>query len=143
MVKILPSDIQAWVTQCCCQWSVPQEHPQVPRDVALGVPPSRPAPDHRLQPVLGAELPKVVKKRGRTLTPHEYRRVIDAIPAQHRLMSQVAIETGLHWGELIALRPRHIEVAQKRPIRGQLLCGSTQLPMHTGVSPNGYVTVDT
>lgn len=51
------------------------------------------------------ELPKVVTKRARTLTPDEYRRILDAVPQAHRLMIQVAIEAGLRWGELIAVRP--------------------------------------
>jgi len=46
-------------------------------------------------PCAETELPKVVARRARTLTPAEYRRVLEAIPAQHRLMVQVAIETGL------------------------------------------------
>ena len=64
-------------------------------------------------PCSKTELPKVVKKRSRTLTPTEYRRVIEAIPEQHRLMIQVAIETGLRWGELIALRPRHVDLPRR------------------------------
>ncbi len=55
------------------------------------------------------ELPKVVARRARTLTPAECQRVLDAIPDRHRLMVDTAIETGLRWGELIALRPRHFD----------------------------------
>jgi|TARA_Y100000114_G_scaffold20463_1_gene16424 integrase len=43
------------------------------------------------------------------VTPDEYRRILDAVPDKYRLMVQVAVETGLRWGELIALRPRHLD----------------------------------
>jgi integrase len=54
----------------------------------------------------------VIKKKARTLTPHEYDAILAALPAQHRLMVETAINTGLRWGELIALsspppRSRH------------------------------------
>ena len=40
------------------------------------------------------ELPKVVLRRSRTLTPEELDQLIQAIPAWHRLMVETAIETG-------------------------------------------------
>lgn len=51
------------------------------------------------------DLPKVITRRSRTLTPAEYQTLITAIPARHRLLVETAIETGMRWGELIALRP--------------------------------------
>lgn len=51
------------------------------------------------------ELPKRVKKTTRTLTPVEYVAILAALPARHRLMVETAINTGLRWGELIALKP--------------------------------------
>ncbi len=56
------------------------------------------------------ELPKVVKKKARTLTPIEYDAILTALPAQHRLMVETAINTGLRWGELVALKPRHLNL---------------------------------
>jgi integrase len=48
-------------------------------------------------------------RRTRTLTPDEFGRLIAAIPERHRLLLVVtAIETGTRWGELVALRSRHI-----------------------------------
>jgi integrase len=38
----------------------------------------------------------------------EYVAILTALPAQHRLMVETAISTGLRWGELIALKPRHL-----------------------------------
>ena len=37
--------------------------------------------------------PKVVKKKARTLTPGEYVAIVAALPAQHRLMVETAINT--------------------------------------------------
>jgi integrase len=55
------------------------------------------------------ELPKVITRRSRTLTPAEYDTLIATIPDRYRLL----IETGMRWGELIALRPRHIDFLTK------------------------------
>ena len=60
------------------------------------------------------ELPKVIARRSRTLTPDEYdAAAVAAIPDRHRLMVETAIETGMRWGELIALRPRHIDFLRR------------------------------
>jgi len=70
--------------------------------------------DITFNPCEDTELPKVIAKRTRTLTPEEYDRILAALPDQHRLMVEVAIGTGLRWGELIALRPRHLDLATGR-----------------------------
>ncbi len=59
------------------------------------------------------ELPKVIARKSRTLTPEEFDRLINALPDRHRLMVETAIETGMRWGELIALRPLHIDFLRK------------------------------
>ena len=65
------------------------------------------------------ELPKVITKKTRTLTPEEYDALIAAIPARHRLMVETAIETGMRWGELIALQtpPHRLPHAARSPSR--------------------------
>jgi len=60
-------------------------------------------------PCAHTELPKVIATRQRTLTPQEFDLLLDAIPERYRLMVETAIETGMRWGELIALKPRHID----------------------------------
>jgi integrase len=40
-------------------------------------------------------------------------RLIAAIPERRRLLVATAIETGMRWGELIALRPRHIDFLRR------------------------------
>ena len=67
-------------------------------------------------PCAHTELPKVIKKKTRTLTPAEYDAILTSLPAQHRLMVETAINTGLRWGELIALKPRHLDLI-KRTLR--------------------------
>jgi len=64
-------------------------------------------------PCAHTELPKVIKKKARTLTPEEYISILTALPAQHRLMVETAINTGPRWGELIALKPRHLDLIER------------------------------
>jgi integrase len=105
MGKILPSDIQAWVTTAAAGGlaaSGIRKYHMMLHSVF------RRAVRDRIitfNPCEETELPKVVTKRARTPTPDEYRRILDAVPQAHRLMIQVAIEAGLRWGELIAVRP--------------------------------------
>lgn len=64
-------------------------------------------------PCAHTELPKVIATRTRTLTPEEFDVLISAIPQRYRLMVETAIETGMRWGELIALKPRHIDFLRR------------------------------
>src|SRR3954452_13764416 len=113
MGKILPSEIQRWVTtateNCLCAASVRKYHTMLHsvferalRDRVV-----------TFNPCAHTELPKVVKKKTRTLTPTEYVAILTALPAQHRLMVETAINTGLRWGELIALKPRHLDLIKR------------------------------
>ncbi len=78
------------------------------------------------------ELPKVVKKKARTLTPAEYAAILDALPQRHRLMVETAINTGLRWGELIALKPHHLDLATRK-----LSVEETIVEVSTKNSPTG------
>jgi integrase len=130
--RILPSDVQRWVTTATAGGlsaaSVRKYHTMLHsvfkralRDRVI-----------TFNPCEETEMPKVVAKRRRTLTPAEYRRLMDAIPDQHRLMIQTAIETGLRWGELIALRPRHLDLE-----RGRLTVSETIVEVPLRAAPNG------
>jgi integrase len=114
MGKILPSEIQRWVTTATenglSAASVGKYHTMLHsifqralRDRVV-----------TFDPCEHTELPKRVKKTNRTLTPEEYDAILAALPAQHRLMVETAINTGLRWGELIALKPRHLDLATGR-----------------------------
>ena len=113
MAKILPSDVQSWVTAAAQGGLSPSSIRKY--HVMLHSIFRRAVRDRVIafNPCSETELPKVIAKKARTLTPAEYRRLIDAVPATHRLMINVAIETGLRWGELIALRPRHIDFLRR------------------------------
>jgi integrase len=64
-------------------------------------------------PCAHTELPKVIAKTSRTLTPDEFDLLIAAVPERYRLMVETAIETGMRWGELIALKPRHVDFLRR------------------------------
>jgi integrase len=133
MGKILPTEIQRWVTTATANGLSPAsarkyhtmlqsvfERALVDRVVTFN-------------PCAHTELPKVIKKKARTLTPDEYDTVLAALPAQHRLMVETAINTGLRWGELIALKPRHLHLAT-----GELTVEETIVEVSTKNSPTGH-----
>jgi integrase len=98
MGKILPSEIQRWVTSATenglAAASVRKYHTMLHSVFERA---------HRdrvvtFNPCAHTELPKVIKKQTRTLTPAEYVAILTSLPAQHRLMVETAINTGLRWG---------------------------------------------
>jgi integrase len=113
MARILPSNVQEWVTMATAQGLAPRSvrkyhvmlHSIFQRAVRDGLILTNPC-EH-------TEPPKVVLRRSRTLTPEEFDQLIQAVPERHRLMVETAIETGMRWGELIALRPRHIDFLRR------------------------------
>jgi integrase len=56
-------------------------------------------------PCSETELPKVVTRKTRILTPDEFDRRLAEVPERDEALALTAIESGLRWGELIALRP--------------------------------------
>lgn len=64
-------------------------------------------------PCEATELPKVVGKRRRIITPDEFDRLLAAIPERHRALVLTGIETGMRWGELAALRPAQIDLTRR------------------------------
>lgn len=60
-------------------------------------------------PCESTDLPKIVIKRRRILSPSEFELLLAAIPQPHRAMVLTGIETGMRWGELAALRPVHLD----------------------------------
>ncbi len=133
MGKILPSEIQRWITTATENGLSPAsvrkyhtmlqsvfERALVDRVVTFN-------------PCAHTELPKVIKKKARTLTPDEYDVILAALPSQHRLMVETAINTGLRWGELIALRPRHLDLAT-----GELAVEETIVEVSIKNSPTGH-----
>ena len=114
MGKILPTEIQRWVTTATqtglSAASIAKYHTMLASVF------ERALHDRVItfNPCAHTELPKRVKNKTRTLTPAEYDSILAALPEQHRLMIETAINTGLRWGELIALKPRHLDLASRR-----------------------------
>ena len=132
MGKILPSHVQAWVNKAIegglTSRSVVKYHvvlhgifKQAVRDRII---PHNPASETRL--------PKVVRRQRRILTPAEFKTVVDEIPNRWLPLVLTSIETGLRWGELVALRPRHIEW-----LRYQIRVEETVLELAKRNSPTG------
>jgi len=132
MGKVLPSEVQRWVTTATenglSAASVGKYHTMLHsifqralRDRVV-----------TFNPCEHTELPKRVKKTNRTLTPEEYDALLAALPSQYRLMVETAINTGLRWGELIALKPRHLDLAT-----GRLTVEETIVEVSLRNSPTG------
>jgi integrase len=109
MGDVLPSHVQAWVTAALGAGLAPRSvvkyhvmlHGIFEQAVRDRVIPHNPA--------AGTRLPKVVKKSRRILTPEEFQTLLSHIPERWLPLVLTDIETGLRWGELVALRPRHID----------------------------------
>ncbi len=56
-------------------------------------------------------LPKVVQTPKVAVTPEQFDALLAQVPDDHKVMVLLAIETGLRWGELVALRPVDIDFA--------------------------------
>ena len=65
-------------------------------------------------PAAETQLPKVVRKQRRILTPKEFGTLLEHIPDRWLPLVLTSIETGLRWGELLALRPRHVDWSEAR-----------------------------
>jgi integrase len=113
MADILPSTVQGWVTKAVGDGlsarSVVKYHvmlhgvfKRAVRDRVIGY-----------NPCADTELPKVVPAKVRILAPENFDQLLAEIPARYEALVLTAIETGLRWGELIALRPRHVDFLRR------------------------------
>jgi integrase len=66
-----------------------------------------------VNPCAHTQLPKVVARPKRIITSEQFDAILAKIPARYRTMVLLAIETGLRWGELIALRPCDIDLTSR------------------------------
>jgi integrase len=108
MAAISPSMVQGWVTKAVHEGLSPRS--VVKYHVMLHSIFKRAIRDRIIayNPCAETELPKVVTHKCRILTPDEFDRLLASIPPRWTPLVLTAIETGLRWGELIALRPRHV-----------------------------------
>ena len=63
-----------------------------------------------VNPCAHTVLPKFVKPPKKAITPEQFDNLLDEIPQRHRVLVLVAIETGVRWGELAALRPVDVDL---------------------------------
>ena len=114
LARIMPSTVQEWVTLAVGQGLSARSiakyyvmlHSVFARAVRDRIIAFNPREDTELQ--------KVVTKKTRILTPQEFESVLAAMPDRFKALVLTDIETGLRWGELVALRPRHIDFLRRR-----------------------------
>lgn len=113
LARIMPSTVQEWVTGSVAMGLSPRSIAKY--HVMLHSVFARAVRDRLIafNPCEDTELPKVVTKRARTLTPEEFAGVLAEIPDRFKPLVMTAIETGLRWGELVALRPRHVDFLRR------------------------------
>lgn len=63
-----------------------------------------------INPCAHTVLPKFVKQPKKAITPEQFDSLLGEIPQRYRLMVLIAIETGVRWGELAALRPVDVDL---------------------------------
>ena len=63
-----------------------------------------------VNPCTHTALPKVIRQPKRIISVDQFDKILANIPARYRTMVLLAIETGLRWGELIALRPADVDL---------------------------------
>ena len=110
MRRITASTVQSWVNDAAAGTlsarSVGKYHALLHKIFARAVI-DRVVP---LNPCAHSELPKVLTKAKRIITADEFDAILAAVvPTRHQMMVLLAIESGLRWGELIALRPTDID----------------------------------
>lgn len=113
LARIMPSTVQEWVTHTSAKGLAPRSIAKY--HVMLHSVFARAVRDRLIafNPCENTELPKIVVKRTRTLTPEEFASLLAEIPPRFEALVLTDIETGLRWGELIALRPRHLDFPRR------------------------------
>ena len=108
MRRIMPANIQVWVNQASKDLSprsVGKYHALLHSIFALAL-------EHRVVPYNACahtRLPKIIIKAKQIITPEQFDKLLAAIDIRYQTMVLLDIETGLRWGELIALRPCDID----------------------------------
>lgn len=132
LADILPSTVQVWVTNASGEGlsarSITKYHGMLKtifkravRDRLIGY-----------NPCTDTELPKMIVRKSRTLTPEEFQAILAHVPERFLPLVLTEIETGLRWGELIALRPRHVDF-----LRRTITVEETIVEVSRKLSPTG------
>jgi integrase len=105
MRRISPSHIQSWVNEAAegqlSAHSVVKYHALLHKIFARAVI-DRAVP---VNPCAHTELPRVIRKPKQIITADQFEAIMTNIPARYRMLVLLAIESGMRWGELVALRP--------------------------------------
>jgi integrase len=120
MNKIVASTVQAWVNDVSAEQEdfegnrAPQLNPRSVRKyhTLLHSIFERAIVDQviMINPCAHTALPKFVRSPKKAITPEQFDTLLAEIPPRYRVMVLVAIETGLRWGELAALRPIDVDL---------------------------------
>ncbi len=87
----------------------------------------------QLHPCRGVKTPTVPRKQFRIVTPAQFDAIYDALPdEQSRLLMEVAIDSGLRWGELTELR-----VADLDPVSRILTVSRAVVMLNPKFHPDG------
>lgn len=86
-----------------------------------------------INPCAYTELPKIIVKPKRIITPEEFDVILEAIPVRYQTMVLLDIETGLRWGELAALRPADIDFVSRNVIVRRVVVEVSKKNSPTGV----------
>lgn len=92
-------------------------------------------------PAEGITLPRVARATRRYLTHLQVQQLAEACGPEHRRVVLFLAYTGLRWGEMAALRVRHVDLQRKRatiaesvtPVHGQMVFGETKGHEHREV----------
>jgi integrase len=120
MTKIVASTVQAWVNEVSAEvedYEGSRKPRLSPRSVRkyhtfLHAIFERAIIDQvvTINPCVHTVLPKFVKQPKKAITPEQFEILLAEIPLRYRILVLVAIETGVRWGELAALRPVDVDL---------------------------------
>ncbi|MBI1379028.1 MAG: tyrosine-type recombinase/integrase [Frankiales bacterium] len=133
MRDILPAHVRQWVTEMDASGVSPASIRHV--KIVLSAIFTTALNDFviAIHPCRGVKSPTVPVKEYRILTPEEYARLYDALPNDaSRLIVEVAIGSGLRWGELTELRVRDIH-----PVTGILTVTRSVVELSPKFHPTG------
>ncbi len=108
MIEILPSHVREWVSKLDREGVRPSSI-RYSKTILSAIFTSALNEMIFLHPCIGVKTPLVPKKIRQIVTPEQFNQLHAAIPDGMRLLVEVAIESGLRWGELTELRPKDID----------------------------------
>jgi integrase len=111
MMDIFPEDVRAWITKMqangASAWTIQYGKYAILNSIfTTATQQDRIIPFH---PSRGVRTPTVPSKPRQIITPEQFDAIYQALPtAEDQLLVEVAIETGLRWGELTELRVKDL-----------------------------------